>query len=805
MQPININNNASNKLNWIYMAGFFIILALPLLSLPPWFSPPDFGKTVIFRIIMSVLIFASLYQILFQKKQNKEKNQNEQENRRSRFPTIVGNLLRRKNPIFLPFWLLVGLLGIYFLATLFSPDILFSLWGSPYRAGGFVNFALYIILAILAFFTLKKTDWKKIWIFSFITGDLVCLIALLQQYKIFSPLLFSYEGRAPSTIGNPITLAVYLLLLIFLALSFGLKTKKLAGKLFYFLSFLFFIWTAVFITETRAVYLGLAAGLVYFLIFYPFKGKRLAIGLKISTVLFLILTLFAIYYINTTPQLKFPEIIESNRYIKGVIGRLSFESAVADPRFSAWKVAWSAIKEKPLLGYGPENFNIGFDKFYDPSLPHISHDIGSWYDRAHNFILDIATTAGIPALLIYFALFTTLFWQLQKLKLNQRESDIISGNQIIAHGIQATFIGYFVANFFSFDSFSSYLISFLLIGYSLHIISLNAVNKEKSAEETLNNAEQFSVVQRKVQRYFSGNKKKTTIIILIILLVWLNWQYNIKPLNINTQINVSKYLAENKKCEEAFSLMEKTVLPQKSILNFYSKGKYTDFLIACESYYPDKTEEFAKRGFETIKDVAKIRPLFVRSWLFLSGFNTVLINTEQDLNKKVELIKAGEEYLKKAEALAPKRQEVFVEWSKYAFTSDRYDLLKEKSQKCVDTNPNTGDCYWYNGLAEIALGNLEQGESLIKTAVEKGYNAEIFIPLGQLEKVYTIAKDYNELVVIYQKLIALKPEEPQYHATLAFVYKELGKIKEARAEAMEVLELQPEARDMVNEFLKTLK
>ena len=89
--------------------------------------------------------------------------------------------------------------------------------------------------------------------------------------------------------------------------------------------------------------------------------------------------------------------------------------------------------------------------------------------------------------------------------------------------------------------------------------------------------------------------------------------------------------------------------------------------------------------------------------------------------------------------------------------------------------------------------------------MEKGYDAEIFIPLGQLEKVYTIAKDYNELVFIYQKLIALKPEEPQYHATLAFVYKELGKIKEARAEAMEVLELQPEARDMVNEFLKTLK
>jgi len=419
-----MTENIINKLNWAHMAGFFIILALPLFSLPPWFSPPDFGKTVIFRITMSVLIFIFLCQILFQKNKTKEKNQEESENGCRKISTIGGILRQRENPIFWAFWLLVGLLGIYFLATLFSQDILFSLWGSPYRSGGFVNFALYIILAILAFFILKENEWEKIWIFSFIIGILVCLIAVFQQYKIFDQFLIPYEGRAPSTIGSPITLAIYLLLLSFPALFFGLKTKKIAEKLFYFLSFLFFIYTAVFITQTRAVYLGLAVGFIYFLAFYPFRKKWLAIGLKIAVVFLLTLTIYAVYYINTTPpESQFAKIIEKNQRAKQLISRLSFRLAMADPRFSVWKISWEAIKERPILGYGPENFNIGFDKFYDSSLSYIGHEWGGWYDRAHNFIFDIAATAGIPALMIYLALFATLFWRLQKLKTANKYAD----------------------------------------------------------------------------------------------------------------------------------------------------------------------------------------------------------------------------------------------------------------------------------------------------------------------------------------------------------------------------------------------
>ena len=47
-----------------YLIGFFLILILPLINLPPWFSPPDWGKTVLFRILMSVLLFLFFAQLI---------------------------------------------------------------------------------------------------------------------------------------------------------------------------------------------------------------------------------------------------------------------------------------------------------------------------------------------------------------------------------------------------------------------------------------------------------------------------------------------------------------------------------------------------------------------------------------------------------------------------------------------------------------------------------------------------------------------------------------------------------------------
>ena len=750
--------SSQNKFHWVYLIGFFLILALPLLSLPPWFSPPDWGKTIIFRSILSVLIFIFLYQIL---------------NGRERFSAKFSKSVK------ICLFLLLALFGIFLLATVFSLDRNFSLWGSPYRSGGFLNFAFYIFFAILVFLILRKSDWQKIWDFSILIGILVSIIAIFQWQGLFKEIFITYEFRPPSTIGGPIFLAIYLLLLSFSTLSFGIKEKRVPKKVFYLGSLFLFIFI-ILLTYTRAAFFGLAVGLLYFLLLYP----RRLILLKGFTLCFLILGFYGIYYVNTQPEL--PQFLKENKILRGVISRLSIKAALRDPRISGWKVSWQALKERPILGYGPENFSIGFDKFYDPSLPGIEKmpgGITSWWDRAHNFIFDISISAGIPALIIYLLLFGVLFWQLQKLKKENPEQSLI------AHGTQTTLLAYLVANFFSFDTFSSYLISFLLIGYSLHLISSSNFTRE--AESRTENFPR--TVLGKLRRY-----RGIILFLLFILLVWFIWGFNLKPLQINKEKNLAGLYSEKKLCQEALEKME-NVLASNGFLDPYLRLEYRDIIADCIEENRERAFELAERATEILKENTKIRPYYTRNWILLGGYTNILIEGgEKDLKEEANY------YFEKANELSPKRQEVFIGWIKTDLISGEYQKAEEKAKKCIDLNEKLGDCWWLMGLSNIYLGEFKTGKENIEIARKKGYPINSELSLLEMAKTYIQTENYPELIKIYQKLIKIKPENPKYHIGLAVFYKEIGEFEKAKKEAIKILELFPEYEEEVKLFLKEL-
>lgn len=418
--------NSNNKWYKYYFYGFLAILALPVITTPALLNPTAWGKAILFRIILSILIFISIY----------------------RYKDII---IKKSKALYL----LIIFLVLVILSTIFSLDPTFSFWGSPLRADGSLNYIFYIIFAILTFLIIKKSDWEKIWKFNILIGILVSGIALFQKFGVFSETVRTYNGRPPGTMGGPIFLGLYILLLLFITLSFFLKEEQRKKKILYLLVLLLFIYI-ILISGSRAAWFGLFIGFVYFILTFPKKDK-LVLAIKISFLILILLGACGIYYLNTNPKV-----------VDSVFGRLSIKLAVDDPRFSAWIVSADAIKDHPILGYGPENFSIAFDRYYDPSLPFISKEWGSWYDRAHNFIFEIGITYGIPVLLVYLALIGVLFWKLQKIKYGP--------NTFIIHGIQATFFAYLSANIFSFDVFSTYLLFFLLIGYSLALTQSNESN-----------------------------------------------------------------------------------------------------------------------------------------------------------------------------------------------------------------------------------------------------------------------------------------------------------------------------------------
>ncbi len=730
----------NDKFHLIYKIGLFLILALPLLNLPPLFAPPDWGKTIIFRSIMAILLFVFCWQFFYRKKN-------------LQLPEL------KKNKIF---WILAVFFGIYFLASIFSVDPNFSFWGSPYRGGGFATFIFYFAFLLLAFFIVKKEDWQKLWDFSIVVGILVSVIAIIQYFNHFD--------RPPSTMGNTLMLATYLLLLIFMSIGFFFnKENSVPKKIFYSASSILFL-CVILLTGSRAAYLGLTIGIIYFL--FLFAKNNLTI--KISAAVFLVILILFVFYINYAGH--FPKFLEQNRLFNSIKDRLSIKLLLQDPRFFAWSnVDLKIIAQRPLLGYGPENFSVGFDKNYDPSVPQLSVEGQKWWDRAHNILVQTASDAGIFAVITYVILFVFLFWLLNKAKQK-------SENKALLQAIQAALITYFIDNFFSIDSFSIYLIFFLLVAYVMHLL-------EDGERKNIN-------FEQKNSWY-----KQLAIAVLFLGLIIFLWQYNFLPLQINAQINTANDLSKIKKCDQAFLIMDKN-LQSHSFLDSYNRLEYAEFSISCSNYYPQNNLSYIKKDLEVISQASKIQPLYTRYWLSLASYNDDLAAVQKDQTQQNLYLQNAQNYLEKARNLSPKRQEITLEEAKIKMIKGDYSGMQEKANECITLYKGLPDCYFYRAIAEIYQKKSDLAQSDLNKS--NGKSLDENTALNLLANAYITIPDYKNLANVFEELIKLNPNIAQYHSSLAFFYKELGKYESARKEALIVLQLSPESKPNVDAFLKSL-
>jgi len=827
-----MKNNSQNKFYWLYLTGIFLILALPLLSIAPWFHPAAWGKSIVFRIIFSILIFFSIWEILFKKEVSK----------------VFKDAIQRISTVKIPFWVLTSLFGIFALATIFSLNPSFSFFGSPYRAGGFLTLGLLIIFAIFLFLVIKKKDWQKLLDFTILIGAMAALLGIFQKFGLLSHYLMPYQSQVISTMGGPMFFALYEILLIFLALTFGIiaKGKK---KIFYFSAFII-IFIGILLAASRSIFFGLAIGFPFFIFFYPVKSDKVGISpkaklfnwvnplknisdkkhikkiilVKILTGILLILGVLGIFWLKTQPQTV--QSLKENRTFGttfartwSIIGESNIPQYIMRSRGNSWEMLSKGIKDRPLLGYGPENLSVAFDKYYDPALLGIKSGTGAegkWWDRGHNFAFDISISAGIPALIIYLLLFGVILWQLQRIKKHQRQSAIIGGNQnsIIAHGLQATFIGYLTANFFNFDVFSTYLIFFLLIAYSFHLIS-------SSKENNIN------INQEKLVSEYSEPKpwKYIFIFILCLLLVWFILSYNIKPLQVNKGVNRVVALREKAKSlakenpeaiKKAYpNILEKAdgLLNSGTFIENYLRLQYIDTISAGTEIMPEKKLALSQKAVEILEKCVELRPNYTRSWLYLAIFSNRILESNSNLTpeQKIDLNQKINFWLEKALQLSPKRPDIFLVWTKNCLTNKEYQKAEEKADQCLEADPGHGDCLWAKSLALASLGKIEESSMYMEKAAKDGYRTEAKSALGQLVKVYSnLAKDtgeityYEILIGFYQKLIKLDYNNFQYHASLAYAYGIVGDYDKSREEAAIVLKLSPESKANVDEFLKTL-
>lgn len=117
-----------------------------------------------------------------------------------------------------------------------------------------------------------------------------------------------------------------------------------------------------------------------------------------------------------------------------------------------------------------------------------------------------------------------------------------------------------------------------------------------------------------------------------------------------------------------------------------------------------------------------------------------------------------------------------------------HDASIAEFERASASNPNYVD--WRFGLALVLAGNSERGIEVLNAYMR----LDPFHPplaSGLMGWAHFMLKQYSQALPVLRNFVAQAPNLRFGHIWLAATYARLGHLKEARAEAVEVLRLQP--------------
>jgi O-antigen ligase len=422
------------------------------------------------------------------------------------------------------------------------------------------------------------------------------------------------------------------------------------------------------LASTRGAFLGLVFGtalsIFLFVFFYlkPSKKTILIYSAAISTVI----TLSCCVFVFTDSELYWP--------IKRLINISSNDPAIL-ARLHNIGIALQGIQERPWLGWGQENYEVVFNRYFDPRLVTAE----PWFDRVHNHIFDWAIAGGILGLFGYISIFVAALWVLWKNKsFNIKEQCLVTG----------VFFSYFVNNLALFDTITSYLMFAILLSW---LISKSSSYPKHSLSSGMPYLRAFAC---------------STIAFILI------YSFNLKPF---TQLQTYSRGLITSNLNERLALFDDALkthsLGQKEIAYYLCSNA---FELVLNNSAPIRTrQKYHEKCQEQLLFLQDKEPLNMVIPLYLGIQQTILGNPE-----------AADTFLSLAHELSPKKQIVLWEMARnneLALNNpEKAEKLFKKAFELYEDAPKSRTMY---GAFLVRQGQDQQAESILKPLIANGQAA----------------------------------------------------------------------------------
>lgn len=317
-------------------------------------------------------------------------------------------------------------------------------------------------------------------VFSFVVGFLMdinqkFLVKLLTAIFVSGLIVSfgSYFSTHNSTIGNTSFAGAYLLFVACIGLGLFLYFK---GK-------------------TKKILAGIGTAIILFSpVFFNFVGirdffsnpfgvigdaKGAAIGLAVSSI-----TILGLFLIKSKKKIKkilgvtlLVVLVGSSVFIgrqltqDGTKINKKFVEISSGTRFIYWEIAKEGFKDRPLLGYGWGNYDIALQNHFNPIVFSPEYATEGSIRDPHNIFWSLMSTVGIIGTLSYLLMILSaslVFFEKQKEESPEKR---IFG--IIFIGC---LVGYVVQNLLVFDTISSLMALFVVLGVSVGLSSKLNIN-----------------------------------------------------------------------------------------------------------------------------------------------------------------------------------------------------------------------------------------------------------------------------------------------------------------------------------------